>query len=114
MVKNIVMALSVAAFVIPASGNVEAAASSESCPLSTVAWSADATQKFMYLICTNNTVHIAYQTGSNCPNLPIDTLKIWHSTALAAKLAQKPVTIWYTMVTCAGSSPKRVINTVEF
>lgn len=113
MPRKAILILSLTFLLGPVPGTAHAATAEANCTLRTVGYNHDSTQRFIHLVCANNTVHIAYNTGGNCPAISIDTLKIWHSTALAAKLANKPVTIWWNSVTCAGTSPKRYISGIE-
>jgi hypothetical protein len=71
--------------------------------------------KNFWINCTNDgTWEFAYLTvtrGTGCTT-DVDSLKLWHSIATAAKLAGKTLDIWYNTKTCSGTSV-RVIASVQ-
>ena len=114
MFRFTALAASVVMFSLLSAG-VARADAEVNCAVKTVAWSVSPGGKFMYLICANNTVHLAYSSAgtSGCPTTDIESVKIWQSYATAAKLSGKVLTLSYSNVTCAGASPKRMLNGIE-
>jgi hypothetical protein len=121
MIKTILLSLSLAALAVCFSNDALAAATPESnCTVTTVGYShgyltGTGNHRFIYVVCSNNTVHIAYASAGNsgCPTVDTDSLKIWHNVALAAKLSGRPITIWWEPRTCAGTTSKRMISGIE-
>jgi hypothetical protein len=65
------------------------------------------TAKLMFLVCSSGSVYASYSTGggTGC-TMDIDTIKLWTSISLAARLSARPLVVWYNTVTCGGASTK--------
>jgi len=68
----------------------------------------------MNVVCSSNSVYVAFLTGNssagNCPTSDIDTIKIFESLSIAARVSGLPVTVWYN-TGCTGAT--RIINSIE-
>jgi hypothetical protein len=72
----------------------------------------------MTIICGSNSINMGLLNGSSsagtCPTVNMDTIKIWVSLALAARVSGLYLTIWYTDGCGAdGSATIRAINSIE-
>jgi hypothetical protein len=131
MIKALVRTLVLASLALFVAGKARADGFEAPCTVSTVGLEDDTNatppnpkptgyvpQKVLYVVCLNNTTHLAWWAGmttanGGCPQVSLDTVKLWQSQAMAAKLSGKPVTIYYNSITCAGASQKRVMTGIE-
>jgi hypothetical protein len=65
------------------------------CTVTNINWSPGA----LNLVCASGTVYTAFQNGNvnagSCATVDIDTLKIYESLAIAARVSGLVMTVWY-------------------
>lgn len=120
MKKILVAVPVVAAIVIAGIAQSAMATSNENnCTLVDVSYGNDSTvpRNALSLVCSSGTVYSAYITGGAgnpaCPTTSVDTVKLWESMAVAARLSGKVVTVWYNIVNCDGAPSNRIMNSLE-
>jgi hypothetical protein len=113
--KSIVMfVLALSASLLLDQGHSYAASEDAACTVTGVTWNNNSLtgQKMLYVQCADNNTFFAYLAGgATCPALDIDSIKMWQSTAQAAKLSGKTLNVWYNQ---CPSSTTNSITSLEF
>jgi hypothetical protein len=93
-----------------------ARASTTSCTVTTVGWTAQSSSNVqqLWITCQDQSVHIAYLNNTNAAcNVSIDSLRMIQSLATSARLTGRALSIFWGSQSCGGSSSVRIIQGVE-
>lgn len=117
MVKFALFAVVLTGLVLGSVGRAKAAQNEAACTVSVVAWNNNTltSSKGLYVTCTSGNTYWAYVQGGggSCTTLvDLDSVKMWLSAAQSAKLAGRPVSIWYNAN--IANCPTRMLTSIEF
>ena len=91
----------VATLVVSFSGSAFSS-TGQTCDVKVFGWQNDPSGKNIWIFCSQDSAHVynAWVTGSpavpsGCPTVDMDTLKMYETVAVAAKLAGRNVSVWY-------------------
>jgi len=96
-----------------------AASTGQTCTVIDVGFQNDSSGRNLWVSCSQSgTTHNAWVTGSpavpsGCSTIDLDTVKMWQSMALSARLSGRTGTVWYNLCS-APSGTVRMIGAINF